>query len=118
MPDRQNIAKDIVVDLVHSEQAFDTAYAAITAFCSRLPAYQSESRLSPVSSQKALRSFTRAAALIAEARGELVDGHNSLEALRRAMKLSPVTTGGPTDKPPPDAPAGFDTMMSHVNPAE
>jgi hypothetical protein len=34
------------------------------------------------------------------------------------MKLSPVTAGGPTDKPPPDAPAGFDTMMSHANPAE
>jgi hypothetical protein len=118
MADRQVIAKDIGSDLGHAEQAFDTAYAAITAFCSRLPAYQSESRLSPVSSQKALRAFTRAAGLIADARGELVEGHNSLEALRRAMKLEPVVASGsgPVDKPPSAAPGDADPAIRIVDP--
>lgn len=118
MADRQVIACDIGSDLGHAEQAFDTAYAAITAFCSRLPAYQSEIRISPVSSQKALRSFTRAANLIAEARGELVDGHHSLDVLRRAMKLDPVVASGsgPIDKPQPATAGEIEPAMRIAEP--
>ncbi len=99
MSDRQIIAQDIAHDLAQVEGAIDAAIAAAGGLISRLPAYRSEAAISAVSGHEVFASMSQAMVFITSARGEVVRGHHKLEALRRAMKLDPVTAGGPVDKP-------------------
>jgi len=103
MSDRQHIAHDIAHDLAQVENAIDAAIAAAGGFVARLPAYRREAMLSAVAGQEVFSAVGEATNLLTTARGEIVRGHHKLEALRRAMKLDPVTAGGPADKPPSDA---------------
>ena len=102
MSDRQLIAQDIAHDLSQVEAAIDAAIAAAGGFVSRLPAYRAEASLSAIAGQDVFLALSQATLLLASARGEAVNGHHKLEALRRAMKLNPVTAGGAADKPPSD----------------
>ncbi len=105
MSDRQMIAHDLAHDLAQVENAIDAAIAAAGGLVGRLPAYRTEALLSAVSGQDVFSALTQATAMLGSARGEVVRGHNKLEALRRAMKLDPVTAGGAVDKPDPSVPA-------------
>ncbi len=102
MSDRQIIAQDIAHDLAQVENAIDAAIAAAGGLVGRLPAYRAEASLSAVSGHEVFAAMSQATMFLTSARGEVVRGHNKLDALRRAMKLDPVTAGGAADKPPSD----------------
>jgi hypothetical protein len=99
MSDRQEIAHDLAHDLAQAENALDAAFAAVGGLVARLPAYRLEAGLSAVAGQGVFSAFSQAVATLGTARGELVQGHNKLEALRRGMKLQPMTAIGAADKP-------------------
>lgn len=109
MSERQAIANDLAHDLYQLETAIDAAIAAAGGLVSRLPAYRVEASLSAVAGQDAFASLGEAVSTLAAARGLVVRGHNQLEALRRAMRLPPVTATGPVDKPQQANP--FDTRV-------
>jgi hypothetical protein len=109
MSERQIIAIDLAHDLTQVENAIDAAIAAAGGFVGRLPAYRQEARLSAVAGQEVFAALSRGADLLVSARGEVVRGHNKLEALRRAMQLEPVTAEGAPDKPPSMAPQERET---------
>lgn len=101
MSERQIIAQDIAHDLGQLEKAIDAAIAAAGGLMGRLPAYWSEASLSAVTAPEVFSAMSQATVMLTSARGEVVKGHNRLEALRRVMKLEPVTADGTNSKPDP-----------------
>ncbi len=102
---RQSIGEALAARLFTAEAAIDRALAEAAALAAALPDARAEAWLSAVTGQ---RAFTGAAATIsalAEARGHLVQTHNSLAALARKLGLDSLAVG-PVDKPGDTPPVG------------
>jgi hypothetical protein len=102
---RQSIGEALAARLYAAEAAIDRAMAETAALAAALPAARTEAWLSAVTGQ---RAFTGAAATVgslAEARGHLVDTHNTLAALARKLGLETLAVG-PVDKPGDTPPIG------------
>ena len=116
---RQIIGEGLAARLYAAETAIDRAMAETAALAAALPAARADACLSAVTGQ---RAFTGAAATIgalAEARGHLVDTHNTLAALARKLGLEALALG-PVDKPGDTPPVGgvcpqSDTVPHMVN---
>src|SRR5690606_30681614 len=91
--------------LYAAETAIDRAVAETAAFTAALPGARAQALLSAVAGQRAFSSAAASIGALAEARGHLVDTHNTLAALARRLGLEALALG-PVDKPGDTPPVG------------
>ena len=117
---RQTIGESLAVRLYAAETAIDRAMAETAALTAALPAARAEAYLSAVTGQRAFSGAAATIAALAEARGHLVQTHNTLTALARKLGLDALASG-PIDKPGDRPPVGGglcpegDTLHGMVN---
>ncbi|MBW8302934.1 MAG: hypothetical protein K0M78_03100 [Brevundimonas sp.] len=102
---RQNIGEALAARLYAAEAAIDQAMTETAALAAALPAARAEAWLSAVAGQKAFSGAAAAIGALAEARGHLVQTHNTLAALARKLGLEALASG-PVDKPGDTPPVG------------
>ena len=100
---RAMAGRQVAVALDKAETALDRAVAEIAGLAALLPDARIRADLSAVTGQRVFEGASETLALLAQARGRLVETHRRLDALNRAMG-SPVTATGPVDKPDEDGP--------------
>jgi len=116
---RQIIGEALAARLYAAETAIDCAMAETAALAAALPAARVDAWLSAVTGQRAFRGAAATIGALAEARGHLVDTHNTLAALARKLGLEALAVG-PVDKPGDTPPVGgvcpqSDTVHHMVN---
>ena len=102
---RQAIGEALAVRLYAAEAAIDHAMAEAASLTAALPAARTEAWLSAVVGQRAFSGAAAAVSALAEARGHLVQTHNTLAALARTLGLEALAVG-PVDKPGDTPPVG------------
>ena len=102
---RQTIGESLAVRLYAAETAIDRAMAETAALTAALPVARAEAYLSAVTGQRAFSGAASTIAALAEARGHLVQTHNTLAALARKLGLGALAAG-PVDKPGDTPPIG------------
>ena len=102
---RQTIGESLAVRLYAAETAIDRAMAETAALTAALPAARADAYLSAVTGQRAFSGAAATIAALAEARGHLVQTHNTLAALARKLGLEALAVG-PVDKPGDTPPIG------------
>lgn len=107
---RAMVGRQLAVALDKAEAAIDAAVAEIAAFTALLPGARQRAQLSAVSGQKVFEGASETLALVAQARGRMVETHRRLEALNRAMG-APYAAVGPVDKPDEDGPRDGETIQ-------
>lgn len=102
---RQAIGETLAARLYAAESAIDRAMAETAALAAALPAARADAYLSAVTGQRAFSGAAAAIAALADARGHLVQTHNTLAALARRLGLDALASG-PVDKPGDTPPIG------------
>lgn len=102
---RQSIGEDLAARLFAAEAAIDQAMMEASALAGALPRARAEAWLSAVTGQRAFTGTAAAISALAEARGHLVQTHNTLAALARKLGLATLAVG-PVDKPGDTPPVG------------
>ena len=102
---RQSIGEALAARLYAAESAIDHAMSEAAALTAALPAARAEAYLSAVSGQRAFSGAAAAIHALADARGHLVQTHNTLAALARKLGLEALAVG-PVDKPGDTPPIG------------
>ena len=102
---RQTIGEGLAARLYAAEAAIDRAMAETAALTAALPLARAEAYLSAVTGQRAFTGAAGAIAALTQARGHLVDTHNTLAALARKLGLEALAAG-PVDKPGDTPPIG------------
>lgn len=102
---RSSIGEALAARLFAAESAIDRAMADTAAFTAALPGARADAYLSAVTGQRAFSGAAAAVSALAEARGHLVDTHNTLAALARKLGLETLALG-PVDKPGDTPPVG------------
>ena len=102
---RQSIGEALAARLYAAEAAIDQAMAETAALAAALPRARSEAWLSAVTGQRAFSGAAATISALAEARGHLVQTHNTLAALARKLGLEALAVG-PVDKPGDTPPVG------------
>jgi hypothetical protein len=116
---RQGIGEALAARLYSAESAIDRAMAETAALTAALPGARAEAWLSAVTGQRAFSGAAATISALAEARGHLVQTHNTLAALARKLGLEALAVG-PVDKPGDTPPIGGvcpegDTTADMVN---
>ena len=117
---RQAIGEALAARLYTAEAAIDRAMAESAALAAALPGARADGFLSAVTGQRAVRGAAATISALAEARGHLVQTHNTLTALARKLGLDALASG-PIDKPGDRPPVGGglcpegDTLHGMVN---
>lgn len=117
MSERQIIATDLAHALAEAETAIDQALMKSSRLLALLPEMRTAAGLSAVVGQPVFAAAARAGAHLVDARGAMVEGHNGLEALRRAMRLDPVVGTTPVDKPEEETPRQTGVVRALQRPA-
>ncbi|HYD27440.1 hypothetical protein [Brevundimonas sp.] len=102
---RQGIGEALAARLYSAEAAIDRAMAETAALTAALPAARADAWLSAVTGQRAFSGAAAAIGALTEARGHLVQTHNTLAALARKLGLEALALG-PVDKPGDTPPIG------------
>lgn len=102
---RQSIGEALAARLYAAEAAIDQAMTETATLAASLPAARAEARLSAVTGQRAFTGAAAAISALADARGHLVQTHNTLAALARKLGLEALDVG-PVDKPGDTPPVG------------
>lgn len=102
---RQSIGEALAARLYTAEAAIDRAMAETAALAAALPDARAEAWLSAVTGQRAFSGAAATISALAEARGHLVQTHNTLAALARKLGLEALAVG-PVDKPGDTPPVG------------
>ena len=102
---RQNIGEALAARLYTAEAAIDRAMAETAALAAALPGARAEAYLSAVTGQRAFSGAAATISALAEARGHLVQTHNTLAALARSLGLEALAVGQ-VDKPGDTPPVG------------
>ena len=102
---RQIIGEALAARLYAAESAIDRAMSEAAALTAALPAARADAYLSAVTGQRAFSGAAAAIGALAEARGHLVQTHNTLAALARKLGLETLAAG-PVDKPGDTPPIG------------
>ena len=102
---RQSIGEALAARLYAAETAIDRAMAETAALTAALPGARADASLSAVAGQRAFSGAAATIGALAEARGHLVDTHNTLAALARKLGLEALALG-PVDKPGDTPPVG------------
>ena len=117
---RQAIGEALAARLYTAEAAIDRAMAESAALAAALPGARADAYLSAVTGQRAFSGAAATNSALAEARGQLVQTHNTLTALARKLGLDALASG-PIDKPGDRPPVGGslcpegDTLHGMVN---
>ena len=102
---RQSIGEALAARLYAAESAIDRAMAETAALAAALPGARADAYLSAVTGQRAFSGAAATIGALAEARGHLVQTHNTLGALARKLGLEALASG-PIDKPGDTPPVG------------
>ena len=102
---RQSIGEALAARLYSAESALDRAMAETAALAAALPDARAAAWLSAVTCQRAFSGAAATISALAEARGHLVQTHNTLAALARKLGLEALAAG-PVDKPGDTPPIG------------
>ena len=102
---RQTIGEALAARIYAAETAIDRAMGETAALAAALPGARAEAYLSAVTGQRAFSGTAASLSALAEARGHLVDTHNTLAALARKLGLDTLAVG-PVDKPGDTPPIG------------
>jgi len=102
---RQAIGEALAARLYAAEAAIDRAMAETAALAAALPGARADAYLSAVTGQRAFSGAAATISALAEARGHLVQTHNTLTALARKLGLDALASG-PIDKPGDTPPVG------------
>lgn len=102
---RQSIGEALAARLYTAEAAVDRAIGEAAILAAALPDARAGAWLSAVAGQRAFTGAAAAISALAEARGHLVQTHNTLAALARKMGLDALAVG-PVDKPGDTPPVG------------
>lgn len=102
---RQIIGEALAARIYAAEAAIDRAMGETAALAAALPGARAEAYLSAVTGQRAFTGAAASLSALAQARGHLVDTHNTLAALARKMGLETLAVG-PVDKPGDTPPIG------------
>jgi hypothetical protein len=102
---RQCIGEALAARLYSAESAIDRAMAETAALAAALPDARAGAYLSAVTGQRAFSGAAASIGALAEARGHLVQTHNTLAALARKLGLEALAVG-PVDKPGDTPPIG------------
>jgi hypothetical protein len=102
---RQGIGEALAARLYSAEAAIDRAMAETAALTAALPGARADAWLSAVTGQRAFSGAAATISALAEARGHLVQTHNTLAALARKLGLETLAVG-PVDKPGDTPPIG------------
>ena len=102
---RQSIGEALAARLYTAEAAIDRAMADTAALAAALPEARADAWLSAVTGQRAFSGAAATISALAEARGHLVQTHNTLAALARKLGLESLAVG-PVDKPGDTPPVG------------
>ncbi|WP_372707911.1 hypothetical protein [Brevundimonas sp.] len=102
---RQIIGEALAARIYAAETAIDRAMGETAALAAALPGARAEAYLSAVTGQRAFIGAAASLSALAEARGHLVDTHNTLAALARKLGLDSLAVG-PVDKPGDTPPIG------------
>lgn len=102
---RHSIGEALAARLYAAESAIDQAMGETAALAGALPRARAEAWLSAVTGQRAFSGAAAAMGALAEARGHLVQTHNTLAALARKLGLEALAVG-PVDKPGDTPPVG------------
>ena len=94
---RQAIGEALAARLYTAEAAIDRAMAESAALAAALPGARADAYLSAVTGQRAFSGAAATISALAEARGHLVQTHNTLTALARKLGLETLASG-PIDK--------------------
>jgi hypothetical protein len=102
---RQAIGETLAARLYAAESAIDRAMAETAALAAALPGARADACLSAVAGQRAFSGTAATIGALADARGHLVQTHQTLAALARRLDL-PALASGPLDKPGDTPPIG------------
>ena len=102
---RQSIGEALAARLYTAEAAIDKAMAETAALAAALPGARADAWLSAVTGQRAFSGAAATISALAEARGHLVQTHNTLAAVARRLGLETLAVG-PVDKPGDTPPVG------------
>ena len=102
---RSTIGETLAARLYAAEAAIDIALSETATLAALLPAARSEAYLSAVTGQRAFDGAAASIGALAQARGHLVQTHNTLAALARKLGLETLAAG-PVDKPDDEPPIG------------
>lgn len=102
---RESIGEALSERLHAAEAAIDAALSETAALAAMLPQARNQAFLSAVTGQKAFEGAAASIASLADARGHLVQTHNTLAALARRLGLE-ILAAGPVDKPEDTPPRG------------
>ena len=93
---RREAASEIFISLDAFEKDLGRTLASGSQLVGQLPLARAKANVSPVIGHEAIDHFVEALGHISQALGAAVEGHHSLEATRRAMRL-PAMAGGDKD---------------------
>ena len=102
---RETVGQALSARLHAAEAAIDAALSETAQLAAMLPAARSQAYLSAVTGQKAFDGAAASISALAQARGHMVETHNTLAALARRLGLDTVAVG-PLDKPEDTVPTG------------
>ena len=102
---RQTIGEGLAARIYAAESAIDRAMGETAALAAALPGARADAYLSAVTGQRAFAGAAASLSALADARGHLVDTHNTLAALARKLGLDALAVG-PVDKPDDTPPIG------------
>lgn len=111
--ERQTVGERLAIRLHAAEAAIDLALAETAALTAMLPTARAEAYLSPVTGQRAFEGAAASVGALTQARGHLVQTHNTLAALGRRLGLETLAAG-PTDKPDQEPPFGVTPATDFV----
>jgi len=102
---RQTVGERLAIRLHAAETAIDAALAETAALTAMMPTARAEAYLSAVTGQRAFDGAAASVSALTQARGHLVQTHNTLAALGRRLGLETIAAG-PIDKPDQEPPFG------------
>lgn len=113
---RESIGETLADRLHAAEAAIDSALAETASLAAMLPQARHQAYLSAVVGQKAFAGAAASISSLADARGHLIQTHNTLAALARKLGLEALAAG-PVDKPEDDPPRGGNNGVTAEEPA-
>lgn len=102
---RESIGESLAARLYAAEAAIDAALTETASLAAMLPQARSQAYLSAVAGQRVFEGAAASIGALTNARGHLVQTHNTLAALARKLGLETLAAG-PVDKPDDDPPHG------------
>lgn len=107
MSDKIEIARNVATRLLATEEAIDAAIACAAELVGYMPAARQGTQVSASVGQPAFEQVIATMSMLAEARGRIVEAHESLAVSGLQARIPVRNFGGFVDKPRNNALAGL-----------